>query len=157
MSQQHIISYFEETVSKWVDEIKFMSTFKDSENIVTIEDYEILPKSKDFGWIINFKMELLVNLENYIYKNSITYKEVLKMAIDICKALEDCENNNVVRRDIKPDNIFVNSKGVYKVGDFGVAKVIETTVSDMSKKVQIIIWFQNYIIIDLFGKVYVEI
>ena len=134
MSQKDITVYLEETVSKWVEEIKFMSSFKDSENVVTIEDYEILPKNKEIGWIINIKMELLTNLEDYIYENNITDKEILKMAIDVCKALEDCENYQIVHRDIKPENIFVNSKGVYKIGDFGVAKNIESNASNMSKR-----------------------
>ena len=134
MTSSDITSYFKDTVTKWVDEINFMSTFKDNENVVSIEDYEILPKNKEIGWIINIKMELLTNFEDYIYKNNITDKEVLKMAIDVCNALIDCEENNVVHRDIKPDNIFVNKKGIYKVGDFGIAKKIETSASNMSKK-----------------------
>ena len=134
MTQNDITSYYENTVQKWVEEIKFMSIFKDSENIVTIEDYEINKKKNEIGWIINIRMELLKNLDAYILENNITDKEILKMAIDVATALEDCEENNVVHRDIKPDNIFVNKKGIYKVGDFGIAKHIEKTVSNMSKK-----------------------
>ena len=134
MSQNDITSYYENTVQKWVEEIKFMSIFKDCENIVNIEDYEIIKKKNDIGWIINIRMELLKNLDAYILENNVTDKEILKMAIDVTSALEECEQNDVIHRDIKPDNIFVNSKGVYKVGDFGIAKHIENTVSNMSKK-----------------------
>ena len=134
MTQKDITTYFEETVSKWVEEINFMSSFKDSENVVSIEDYEVLPNNKEIGWTINIKMELLQNLEDYVYEHNITDKDILKMAIDVTNALEDCEENNVVHRDIKPDNIFVNKKGVYKVGDFGIAKRIETSASNMSRK-----------------------
>ena len=42
MTQDGITRYYEKSVQKWIDEIKFMSIFKDSENIVTIEDYEII-------------------------------------------------------------------------------------------------------------------
>ena len=134
MTQNDITRYYEKSVQKWVEEIKFMSIFKDSENIVSIEDYEIIPKKNEIGFIINIKMELLKNLDAYILENNITDKEAIKMAIDVATALEDCEENNVVHRDIKPDNIFVNKKGIYKVGDFGIAKHIDKTVSNMSKK-----------------------
>ena len=134
MTQNDITRYYEKSVQKWVEEIKFMSIFKDSENIVSIEDYEIIPKKNEIGFIINIKMELLKNLDAYILENNITDKEAIKMAIDVATALEDCEENNVVHRDIKPDNIFVNKKGIYKVGDFGIAKHIDKTISNMSKK-----------------------
>ena len=118
MTQDGITRYYEKSVQKWIDEIKFMSIFKDSENIVDIEDYEILKKKKEIGWIINIRMELLQNLDLYILEHNLTDREILKMAIDVATALEDCEAKDVIHRDIKPDNIFVNGKGVYKVGDF---------------------------------------
>ena len=59
MTDVDIGKYYEKSVKKWLDEIKFMSAFKDSENIVHIEDYEIVKKSKEIGWTINIRMELL--------------------------------------------------------------------------------------------------
>ena len=48
--------------------------------------------------------------------------EILGVAIQIASALGHAHKNNIVHRDIKPQNILVMPKGMIKVADFGIAK-----------------------------------
>jgi tetratricopeptide (TPR) repeat protein len=57
--------------------------------------------------------------------------EVVSIAKQVCRALAYAHKNNVVHRDIKPANILMNKKGVIKIMDFGIAKILE----DISKEV----------------------
>ncbi len=41
----------------------------------------------------------------------------------IVLALEYLHNNNIVYRDLKPENVFIDQQGHVKLGDFGFAKV----------------------------------
>jgi tRNA A-37 threonylcarbamoyl transferase component Bud32 len=50
--------------------------------------------------------------------------EVVKIGIEVCKALEYAHGQNVVHRDIKPSNVLIRSDGAVKVTDFGIAKII---------------------------------
>ena len=134
MTKSDIEKSFDRQVEEEIKEIDFLNQFKDNENIVSIEDFEVLKRKDKDGRIINIKMELLQNLDEYVLEKNITDKDILKMALDILNALEDCEEKNVFHRDIKPDNVLVNTKGVYKLSDFGEAKTIEKTVSDMSRR-----------------------
>ena len=55
-------------------------------------------------------------------KAPFTNEEVLGISIQIANALEVAHSNNIVHRDIKPQNILVTKDGGIKVTDFGIAR-----------------------------------
>lgn len=67
-------------------------------------------------------------------KGRMSSNEALNVAVQIAKALECAHKNNIVHRDIKPQNILVTDDGIVKVTDFGIAKVTDTsTITNTSK------------------------
>ena len=55
-------------------------------------------------------------------KSPFNSEEVLSISIQIANALEVAHQNNIVHRDIKPQNILVTKDGGIKVTDFGIAR-----------------------------------
>jgi serine/threonine-protein kinase len=50
---------------------------------------------------------------------------VRRMAIDIIGGLEAAHHRGVVHRDVKPANVFFDARGTAKIGDFGVAHLVD--------------------------------
>lgn len=134
LDEQSITSYFYGFVEDFIKEFEVMLQVKGNSNIVSIEDYDVKKHTDEIGWDIFIRMELLTPMNKYFASKSLTSNDVIHLGIDICKALEVCQKYNIVHRDIKPSNIFISDSGEFKLGDFGVARTLEKTSSQLSKK-----------------------
>ena len=62
-------------------------------------------------------------------KNYMTEDELLNWFTQICLAMKHCHDKKILHRDLKSQNIFVTKKGIVKLGDFGIARVLSNTRS----------------------------
>ena len=134
LDDEELRDYFYPQLDKLKKEIELMMKLDDI-NIVKIHDFEIKESlDSKIGWYILIRMELLECLEKYVKNNDMTVADVVSIGEDILSCLETCEENNIIHRDIKPANLFRNEKGVYKLGDFGIAKDVSASVGSLSYK-----------------------
>ena len=134
MDEQSAKAYFYSIVEQIIEEFTLMARLKGNTNIVSYEDHAVVPVSGAIGWNIYIRMEMLTPLIKHFYDNTLSIRKIIQMGIDICSALEICQRYNIIHRDVKPENIFVSELGSFKLGDFGIAKQMEKTSGNMSKR-----------------------
>ena len=133
-NEQSVKEYFQGLVDECIQEVSTMEYFRGNSHVVSVEDYKVVEYLDDIGWDIYIRMEYLTSFMEYCAGRALSEDDVLRLGIDLCKALEYCQCQNIIHRDIKPENIFVSRFGEFKLGDFGIARELERTMSGLSKK-----------------------
>lgn len=133
-NDQSAREYFKNLMEECVQEVSTMEYFRGNSHVVSVEDYKVVEYLDDIGWDIYIRMEYLTSFLEYCAGKQLKEEDVLQMGIDLCKALEYCQKLNIIHRDIKPENIFISRFGEFKLGDFGIARELERSMSGLSKK-----------------------
>lgn len=109
-------------------EVYLMDDLRGKTNIVDYLDHTFSDWEEEdrFGRDLLIRMELLTDLRSEIRTGkAFSESEIIKIGRDICTALKLCHNKNIIHRDVKPENIFFNTDGDYKLGDFGISRVLD--------------------------------
>jgi serine/threonine-protein kinase len=105
-------------VEKFKEEATAIATLSDN-NIVNILD---VGTQDDINYIVMeyVKGKTLKDIIKQVGK--MNYETAISVAIQIARALDCAHRNNIIHRDVKPQNILVTEDGIMKVTDFGIAK-----------------------------------
>jgi hypothetical protein len=83
------------------------------------------------GQLYYFVMEYVdgVNLRQMLQAQRLAPAEALAIVPQICEALEYAHGEGIVHRDVKPENILLDHKGVVKIADFGISKLVDAAAT----------------------------
>lgn len=119
---------------KELSKCKYIVPITDSYEHVFDKDHDGKPIEELSRSVFLVRMKRLIPLDDYIKKYGMTEKLVVQMAMDICHALQECENHEILHRDVKPSNIFVykwKGKVRFVLGDFGICRRMDTFKESM--------------------------
>lgn len=129
-------NYFTEKLKEIISEINILNELSEKgvEHIVRYYENDIHVKDSPRRYDVYILMEYLTPLDDYIVAHTVTVRDVVTLGKDILTGLKACHENGIIHRDIKDDNIFVSESGGYKIGDFGVSKVLKDSTKAESLK-----------------------
>jgi hypothetical protein len=123
----------QELFSNFVREIKLLHQVY-HQNVVRVFNYYLYPQ-KCTGYILMEYVEGL-DIQDYLNKNPEVVNEIFLQTVDGFRYLEA---NNVLHRDIRPQNIMVRLDGTAKIIDFGFGKRALKT-KDFDKSITLNWW-----------------
>ncbi|GHV54473.1 hypothetical protein FACS1894216_14570 [Synergistales bacterium] len=113
-------SDFEYGLEKFLEEARILASFSSSPNVVATKDFF---KENGLAYMV---MEYLdgLDLKRYLDKQggAMPWDQAQNIIMHVIDALKDVHSEGLLHRDISPDNIFITSKGLVKILDFGAAR-----------------------------------
>ena len=98
--------------------LSIMHSLSYHQNIVSLHNYTIVREASCF--YVLMLTDILNPLNEYLSFESVTKTDAVKLGCDICRAMSAFREKGVIHHNITPENIYVDSKGNYKLGSLGL-------------------------------------
>lgn len=106
--------------ARFLREARSISALSHS-HIATLFDYGELPDGRPY-----IVMELVNGRElgDLLRSEELSISRAIEIIADVGEALCEAHRLGIIHRDVKPSNVIINERGIVKVLDFGLAKLI---------------------------------
>ena len=122
----------EDEKARFIQEAKAASSLNHP-NVCTIHDIQEYEGSKGDNQLF-IVMEFIDGVTLRDYKQQLSEKRILDIAIQVAEGLGAAHEKGIVHRDIKPENIMIRKDGIVQIMDFGLAKLFSSgNVSRLTK------------------------
>ncbi len=130
--------------TRYAEEIVFRRRFKQEARAMASLDHENIVKVYDIAQDGDAPFIVAEYVKGYdvgdLLKRSSTLNEQFarRIAEQLLGALAYAHQRGIIHRDIKPSNILMNTNGVVKVADFGIARIVEDDAADAGEPGEIV-------------------
>ncbi|CAF9914724.1 MAG: negative regulator of the PHO system [Gomphillus americanus] len=129
----------EGTPSTAIREISLMKELK-HENIVSLHDV-IHTENKLMLVFEYMDKDLKKYMDSRSERGNLDPATIKSFMYQLLKGIAFCHENRVLHRDLKPQNLLINTKGQLKLADFGLARAFGIPVNTFSNEV-VTLWYR---------------
>ncbi|MFI3312376.1 MAG: serine/threonine-protein kinase, partial [Eubacteriales bacterium] len=126
-------AYYQKIVEEHIHEFKRWYSLNGSTNLAAFLDYQVEPKEEGVGFHLYLLSHHWHTLSQFLRDNPITWLKALNLGLDLCCALCQLRSIEVVHRNIKPSNIYMDSLGNFMLGDLGLESISSLRYSTMEE------------------------
>lgn len=129
----------EGTPSTAIREISLMKELK-HENIVSL--YDVIHTENKLMLVFDYMdKDLKKYMDTYGNRGALDPATIKSFMWQLLRGIAFCHENRVLHRDLKPQNLLINNKGVLKLADFGLARAFGIPVNTFSNEV-VTLWYR---------------
>ena len=115
---------------------KIINVLKNINNPIVTKYYYAYTENNSFNIVMEFcgEKNLKQFIADYRNKNEFIEEKIISFIItQICFGLKEIHKNQLIHRDLTPDNIFIDKDNIIKIGDFGISKITATNKYTQSR------------------------
>ncbi|KAG5723160.1 Negative regulator of the PHO system [Termitomyces sp. T112] len=122
--------------------IREVSLMKELKHVNIVRLYDVMHSESKLTLVFEYcEQDLKKYMDTVGDRGALDPVTVRSFMYQLLKGTAFCHENQVLHRDLKPQNLLINRKGELKVGDFGLARAFGVPVNTFSNEV-VTLWYR---------------
>ena len=123
--------YYTTTVKELKGELLMLNSIQNSGNLQKFRGYQIDQKFTGAGFDVYLISDYNKSLPVVLKEGNITKLQAINLGIDLCSALEQLRSADLIHKDVRPENVFMDENNRFLLGDLGIVPLSELKYSTM--------------------------
>ncbi|KAF5375950.1 hypothetical protein D9615_008215 [Tricholomella constricta] len=122
--------------------IREVSLMKELKHVNIVRLHDVMHTEAKLTLVFEYcEQDLKKYMDSHGDRGALDPVTVRSFMYQLLKGTAFCHDNQILHRDLKPQNLLINRKGELKVGDFGLARAFGVPVNTFSNEV-VTLWYR---------------
>ena len=112
-------AYFKSLADGVIEEANILHKLSQLEGFLPYDKWQLVEMENEAGYDVYLLSKYRRTLAQKFRRDAMTHLEALNLGLDLCAALALCRRSGFLYVDLKPENVYLNNEGAYRIGDIG--------------------------------------